>query len=81
MASRVSSCSCCSRDGFPRGCATAGRRRSIVNNGPRYGPHIGYNFDAKAVLLGAQLSWPIVPSVDLYPTFDYYFVSGGRPGH
>ena len=52
------------------------RRRSIVNNGPRYGPHIGYNFDARAVLLGAQLSWPIVPSVDLYPTFDYYFVSG-----
>ena len=22
-------------------------------------------------------SWPIVPSLDLYPTFDYYFVSGG----
>ncbi len=54
------------------------RRRAIVTqSGPRYGAHLGYNFDADAVLLGAQLSWPIVPTVDLYPSFDYYFVSGG----
>lgn len=54
------------------------RRRAIVTqSGPRYGAHLGYNFDVKEVLLGAQLSWPIVPAVDLYPTFDYYFVSGG----
>jgi len=54
------------------------RRRAIVGtSGPRYGAHVGYNFDVDKPLLGAQLSWPIVPSLDLYPTFDYYFVSGG----
>ena len=53
------------------------RRRSVATSGPSYGPHIGYNFDAEAVLLGAQVSWPISPQIDLYPTFDYYFVSGG----
>jgi hypothetical protein len=29
------------------------------------------------LLLGAQLTWPITPDFALYPTFDYYFVSGG----
>jgi hypothetical protein len=55
------------------------RRRpgAAVATGPRYGPHIGYNFDVDELLLGAQLSWPITPQFDLYPTFDYYFVSGG----
>jgi len=54
------------------------RRRSVATtSGPRYGPHIGYNFDTDDLLLGAQLSWPIAPQFDLYPTFDYYFVSGG----
>lgn len=42
-------------------------------NSPRFGPHLGYNFDAEALLLGAQLSWPIMPQLELYPTFDYYF--------
>jgi hypothetical protein len=45
--------------------------------GPRYGPHLGYNFDVAELLVGAQLSWPITPQLDLYPTFDYYFVSPG----
>jgi hypothetical protein len=54
------------------------RRRSVATtSGPRYGPHIGYNFDTDDLLLGAQLSWPISPQFDLYPSFDYYFVSGG----
>lgn len=53
------------------------RRRAIVNSGPTYGAHLGYNFDVEDLLLGAQLSWPITPQVALYPTFDYYFVSGG----
>jgi len=26
---------------------------------------------------GLQLSWPITPDLALYPTFDYYFMSGG----
>ena len=54
------------------------RRRAVVGTtGPTYGAHLGYNFDVDELLLGAQLSWPIVPSLDLYPSFDYYFVSGG----
>jgi hypothetical protein len=52
------------------------RRRggAAVNSGPTYGAHIGYNFDADAALLGAQLTWPITNDVAFYPTFDYYFV-------
>jgi hypothetical protein len=54
------------------------RRRPVATaSGPRYGPHIGYNFDAKDLLLGAQLSWPMTPQLELYPTFDYYFQSPG----
>lgn len=52
-------------------------RRAIVNQGPTYGAHIGYNFDVDDLLLGAQVSWPITPDVALYPSFDYYFVSPG----
>ena len=43
---------------------------------PSYGAHLGYNFDAKDALLGAQLTYPITPRFSLYPTFDYYFESG-----
>jgi hypothetical protein len=53
------------------------RRRYIGDSGPTYGAHVGYNFDASKALLGAQLSWPIVPTLDLYPSFDFYFVNGG----
>jgi len=54
------------------------RRRSVATtSGPRYGPHLGYNFDAEALLRGAQVSWPISPAMDLYPTFDYYFIDPG----
>jgi len=44
---------------------------------PSYGAHLGYNFDASDLLLGAQLTYPITPRLALYPTFDYYFQSGG----
>ena len=59
--------------------ADAQRRRAAVGTSttPRFGPHLGYNFDGDALLVGAQLSWPITPSLDLYPTFDYYFVDVG----
>ena len=53
------------------------RRRAIVNSGPSYGAHLGYNFDADDLLLGAQLTWPFTPDLALYPSFDYYFRSGG----
>jgi len=53
------------------------RRRSVATtSGPRYGPHLGYNFDTEDLLIGAQVSWPISPQIDLYPSFDYYFGPG-----
>jgi hypothetical protein len=59
--------------------ANAQRRRAAVGTSttPRFGPHVGYNFDAEALLIGGQLTWPITPSLELYPTFDYYFVDAG----
>jgi hypothetical protein len=53
------------------------RRAAAATSGPRLGPHLGYNFDAEAVTLGAQLAIPIAPAFDAYPTFDYYFVDAG----
>lgn len=55
------------------------RRRAIVTQtGPRFGVHAGFDFsNGGNALLGAQLSWPIMPSLDFYPSFDYYFVSAG----
>jgi len=41
------------------------------------GPHAGYNFDIERGLLGAQLLLPVSRSVELYPSFDYYFVDQG----
>ncbi|HEY7684812.1 MAG TPA: hypothetical protein VH833_01775 [Gemmatimonadales bacterium] len=43
----------------------------------RLGPHIGYNFDADALTLGAQVTLPLSRRVELYPTFDYYAISPG----
>ncbi len=60
--------------------AEAQRRRrhgAAVNSGPTYGAHVGYNFDADAAVIGAQLTYPFSPDLGFYPTFDYYFVSGG----
>ena len=44
---------------------------------PHFGGHVGYNFDVNEILLGAQLSYPISPRFDLYPSFDFYFVDNG----
>jgi hypothetical protein len=49
-------------------------RAAATAPAPRFGPHLGYAFDYDEVLLGAQLSWAITPRVELYPSFDYYFV-------
>jgi hypothetical protein len=51
--------------------------RPAASNTPRLGPHLGYNFDAEALLLGAQAAFPLAPAFDLYPTFDVYFVDAG----
>jgi hypothetical protein len=44
---------------------------------PHLGGHLGYNFDVDDLLLGAQLSYAITPRVDLYPSFDFYFIDPG----
>lgn len=41
------------------------------------GPHIGYNFDVEELLVGAQFSVPVANRLELYPSFDYYFVEVG----
>ena len=53
-----------------------GQRRGAVTLDPaRIGPHLGYNFDAQALALGVQATFPLTYQVELYPTFDYYSVS------
>ena len=66
-------------DAQRRGPAQVRPRPAPALSGLRVGGHLGYNFDdaIAAVLLGAQLSYPITPDVDLYPSFDYYFVDPG----
>jgi len=59
--------------------ADAQRRRgraAVTAPAPRFGGHVGYNFDVDEVVLGAQLSYPMTSQVELYPSFDYYFVEG-----
>jgi hypothetical protein len=51
--------------------ATAVAQRSHI------GFHAGYNFDVDRALAGAQLLLPVGRSVELYPSFDYYFVDQG----
>ena len=43
----------------------------------RLGPHLGYNFDADALALGAQVTLPITRQIEVYPSFDHYFVDPG----
>lgn len=43
-----------------------------------FGLHGGYNFDIDEGLIGAQMHLPISSSIELYPSFDYYFVSTGN---
>jgi len=41
------------------------------------GPQIGYNFDYQAVVLGGQLSLRLGRHLELYPSFNYFFVDVG----
>lgn len=43
---------------------------------PRFGGHLGYSFDVEELILGAQLSYPVTPRLDLYPSFDFYAIPG-----
>ena len=42
------------------------------------GPHFAYNFDFDEAAIGAQMHLPIASAVELYPSFDYYFVNTGN---
>ncbi len=61
--------------GLLAGGLEAQRRGSL--DAPRVGPHLGYNFDADALVIGVQASLPLTARLDLYPSLDYYSV---RPG-
>lgn len=41
------------------------------------GPRVSYQFDLEEFAIGAQLSVPVVRGLELYPSFDYYFVDPG----
>ncbi|MEO8478166.1 MAG: hypothetical protein ABI542_00930 [Gemmatimonadota bacterium] len=41
------------------------------------GPRVGYNFDAKALTVGAQLSVPVARHLEFYPSFDFHNVDVG----
>jgi len=41
------------------------------------GPQVGYNFDYKAVVVGAQFSAPLAQHLEFYPSFNYYFMDAG----
>lgn len=47
------------------------------NGSVHLGPRMSYQFDLEEFALGAQLSAPLVPRLDVYPSFDYYFVDPG----
>ena len=43
-----------------------------------FGVRGGYNFDLDEGSIGAQLHMPLSSSIELYPSFDYYFVNTGN---
>lgn len=44
---------------------------------PHIGAHLSYNFDAEKFGIGAQFSYPVARRIEIYPSFDYYFVDAG----
>jgi hypothetical protein len=42
-----------------------------------FGGHAGYHFDQDMALVGAQILLPVGRSLELYPSFDYYFPGAG----
>jgi hypothetical protein len=54
------------------------RWAAAAGNGPEIGAHVGYNFDNKKTLIGAQVSFPITPLLEFYPSFDWYTGGSAR---
>lgn len=59
------------------GALLAGQTTAAHAQRSHIGPHAGYNFDLDRALIGAQLLLPLGRLVELYPSFDYYFVDQG----
>lgn len=58
---------------FAATASTANAQTSRTHLGPR----IGYNFDAEAVTLGGQLSFPLARRLEFYPSADVTLVDNG----
>ena len=43
---------------------------------PMLGPQAGFATNSFDLLVGAQFSYQVAPSIDIYPSFDLYFPSG-----
>lgn len=41
------------------------------------GPHVAYEFTNQDFAIGAQFSVPVAHHLEVYPSFDYYFVDPG----
>ena len=41
------------------------------------GPHVAFEFDNQDFAIGAQFSVPVAKRLEVYPSFDYYFVDIG----
>lgn len=54
-----------------------GGAASAAAQSSHLGPRFGYNLDAEAITLGAQLSVPVARRVEFYPSFDYHAVDVG----
>jgi hypothetical protein len=46
-------------------------------NNLHIGPRLSFDFDAEEIGIGAQVGIPIGRRVELYPSFDYFFVDPG----
>ena len=54
--------------------ATSGSAQTL---NAHIGPRVSYNFEVEEFGLGAQFSLPIARRLELYPSFDYFFVDPG----
>ena len=56
---------------------TFGAAAPLVAQRSHVGFHAAYDFDVEEALIGAQIHLPIANRLELYPSFDYYFVDPG----
>lgn len=57
--------------------ATAAAPATVAAQRAHIGFHGAYNFDIDQPAIGAQVHLPFARGIELYPSFDYYFVDSG----